>query len=510
MAIDWDAREVRFVLATARGRELRVEAAGAAPLGQAAAGEKALQPMLGEAIAAALAPLKLGRTQALVGVDRASIEVLDLTLPPARDIELPELVRNQSLRESSAVSEDSLLDFVSLDGDAVQPRRVLAAAMSAEQVAQIRQACAAAGVAPARIVLRPYEAASLFVRLVSDLPRVALLVNRLADEADLTVLAEGRVAFWRTVRLPCDADEEAAAKRLVTEIARTSVVVQNQPGCGPIERLYIFGVEQEHAALVVQAAEELPLSIHVVDPFAVPNLSAAQVPDCAGRYAALLGMLLDEANGKSPAIDFLRPRRRPAPPNRRRRLAIAGAVAACALGLFGYSTWSTFAEVNEENQTLAARLKELDDLSKRAAQQQATAAAVREWNAGDVVWLDELRDLSLRFPKARDAVVLQMSFSHARAGGGTIDLQGVVRDPAIVGRMERNLRDEFHEVRSKGVKERVQDKGFSWQFESSVSVAHREKNQYQSHLSPSDASREKPAAAARNAPGKAGNVARGG
>jgi hypothetical protein len=214
-------------------------------------------------------------------------------------------------------------------------------------------------------------------------------------------------------------------------------------------------------------------------------------------------MLLDEVDGKSPAIDFLHPRRRPAPPNRRRRLAIAGAVAACALGLFAYSTWSKFAEVNAENLILSARLKELDDLAKRAAQQQATAVAVREWNAGDVVWLDELRDLSLRFPKARDAVVLQMSFSHARAGGGTIDLQGVVRDPAIVGRMERNLRDEFHEVRSKGVKERVQDKGFSWQFESSVSVAHREKNQYQSVLPPPDVNREKPQAATRRSPPKA-------
>ncbi len=508
LAIDWDAREVRFVLATVQGRELRVDAAGAAPLGQAAPGERALQPMLGEVLAAALSPLKLGRMQALVGVDRTSIEVLDLTLPPAQDVELPELVRNQSLRESSAVSEDSLLDFVSLDGDAVQPRRVLAAAMSAEQVAQIRQACAETGVTPARIVLRPYAAASLFVRLVSDLPRVSLLVTRLADEADLTVLANGRVAFWRTVRLPGDADEEAACRRLLSEISRTSVVVQNQPGCGPIERMYILGADGEHAALLAQAADELPLAIHVVDPFAVPKLTAAQVPDCAGATRRFWECFwMKPRASRRPSTSCTRAAVRP------RRIDGGGWRSARplrpALGLFGYSTWSTFAEVNAENRLLAVRLKELDDLSKRAAQQQATAAAVREWNAGDVVWLDELRDLSLRFPKARDAVVLQMSFSHARAGGGTIDLQGVVRDPAIVGRMERNLRDEFHEVRSKGVKERVQDKGYSWHFESSVSVAHREKNQYESHLPPRDAGREKPGAAAQ-IPGKAASVARGG
>jgi len=493
LAIDWDAREVRYVLAASRGRDLQVQAAGAAPLGPLPEGEKNLHPGLGETLTAALGPLKLGRVQALVGVDRGSIELLELTLPPAQDTELPELVRNQSMRESSLIAEESLLDFVPMDSDPAEPRRVTAAAISTEQVARIRQACVAAGVTPARLVLRPYAAASLFLRTAPEPPRISLLLNRLADEADLTVLVAGRVAFWRTVRLPGDTGEEAGTRRLLAEVARTNVVVQNQPGCGPVEHVYVLGAESEHELLLSLAPDELSLPITAFEPFAALNAAGSgaaadlQLPADSGRYAALLGMLWDEAGGTAPAIDFLHPRQRPAPPNRRRRWAIAGAVAACALGAFAYSTWSQFAKVNAKNEALAAQLKDLDDTAKKAVQRQQVAQAVREWNAGDVVWLDELRDLSLRFPKARDAVVLRMSLTHARAGGGTVDLQGVVRDPAIVGRMERNLRDEYHEVRSKGVKERVQDKGYAWQFESSVSVAHRDKNQYVSHL-PSDTS----------------------
>jgi hypothetical protein len=110
--------------------------------------------------------------------------------------------------------------------------------------------------------------------------------------------------------------------------------------------------------------------------------------------------------------------------------------------------------------------------------------AIEEWLMADVVWLDELRDLSLRFPKPRDAVILRMTLSGKPTGGGAIELEGLVRDPSIVGQMESNLRDDYHEVRTKRVQESVQGANHTWKFDSSLVVGSRDKSKYQSHLSP--------------------------
>ena len=137
--------------------------------------------------------------------------------------------------------------------------------------------------------------------------------------------------------------------------------------------------------------------------------------------------------------------------------------------------WTTFAEVDAENESLAAELDRLDDQFKRAGKQQKVIEAVRDWGEHDVNWLDELRDLSLRFPSGRDAVLLRMGLSHARARRHDIDMVGVVRDPVIVSRIENSLRDKYHQISSRHVQERMQDKSYSWHFESSLIVAQRDK-----------------------------------
>ncbi len=58
---------------------------------------------------------RLGGVTTLVGVDRSSVELLQFSLPPAQDSELPEMVANQAMRESPQVTEKSILDFVPLD-----------------------------------------------------------------------------------------------------------------------------------------------------------------------------------------------------------------------------------------------------------------------------------------------------------------------------------------------------------------------------------------------------------
>ncbi len=163
-------------------------------------------------------------------------------------------------------------------------------------------------------------------------------------------------------------------------------------------------------------------------------------------------------------------------------MAAVTAVVLAALAI-GYYVWSEAAAADDRIRGLAAEFKEIDDLLKRTAEQSQRIEAIGQWQAGEVVWLDELRDLARRLPASRDLVLMRMSLLPERSGGGTVEFTGLVRDPLIVARMEQNLRDEHHDVRSKGIKERGAGK-YSWGFETSMSVIGRDRQSYLAEQAP--------------------------
>lgn len=480
LALDWDQQEARYVVAHTRGTQLLVEAAASVSLHTADGGTSRLH--LGPALQAALAPYKVSRAVTCVAVERSQIEFLDLTLPPSSDAELPELVHNLAMRESNAITEDCSLDFVPLNDDPGEPRNVAVMALSQHRLEQVQAVCADVGVVPGAIGLRPYGAAALLMRSSPARDQTCLLINVFAEEIDLSVVARGKVVFWRTLRQANVSHDTAAARKLIAEINRTLVVAKSHLDGQSIEEAYLFGSLAEHPVLGEQLRNDLAVTVTLVDPLAEFTTPSGDEPETPGRFASLLGMLTVEVQRGSHAVDFLHPRKKPQPPNHRRTLTLAGAATALVLLLGGYRVWSTFAESATEIDSLSQQLSQLDEQFKRAGKQQKVIQAIRDWNQDDVNWLDELRDLSLRFPSSRDAVILRMGLSHARGSGGTVDMVGVVRDPAIVSRIESNLRDKHHQISSRHVQERVQENSYSWHFESSLIVTPRDKTQYLSHL----------------------------
>lgn len=479
LAVDWDRHEARYVLATAAGETLQIRAAASAPLVDVVEGGGEPQPDLGHSLRAALAREKVGRAVTLVGVDRGSVELLHFTLPPATDAELPELVLNQAIRDSSSIDEDSALDFLPLGEDPAQPRRVTAAALVPERLEQITATCAEAGLKPRRILLRPYASASLFSRAGPGRERICLLVSLVADEVDLTVLVEGKAVFSRTVLLPHFATEPQATQRVSAEIKRTlAVAVQSQLGSDAVESVYIFGGPGEHQELIDRIREEVSLPAVVFNPFEAADVSAAQVPDRPGRFAALLGMLLDEARGGRHALDFLHPRQPPKRISRRQIITMTSAAVAAVILVAGYFAWSTLAAADRTNRQLLQELRDLDHLVKATAEERKIVDAVRDWQAGDVLWLEELRELSERFPPDEDAVILRMSMASARSGGGVIDVKGLVNHSSVLLRMENALRDRYHDVYPKGSQKTGREEDYTWHFDTSVFVSRRDKSQY--------------------------------
>ena len=492
LAVDWDLREMRLAVADGGAGQVRIRALRSLPVVMRPVDEgEPPQADYGQTLRQLLADEGSKRATLLLGVDRGHVEFIELTLPPAKDSELSELVALQVMHDSPALGEDAAIDYLPLSSDPSQPRKVLAAAVAAEQMARFHGICAAAGVKPRRLLLRGFALASLFARTAHAAERGLLLVDRIGDEADLAAVFDGRPALQRTVRLPSGEQSEKAVERLLTEIQRTLSVVPSDDGQPSVECVYLCGRAEEQEELAAKIAAATDLEVRIFDPFQALGIPAAALGDNPERFVSLLGMLVDEARGRH-ALDFLNPRRAAPRASRRRPLTLAAIGLGLAVLFGGYGIWEKLAVVDEENQELELRLRELKADAKKASERIKLVDAVRDWLAGDVDWLDELRDLSVRFPPASDMVVLRMNFtSTPRAGGGEVTLQGVVRDPLVVARMENHIRDKYHEVSSKRVQERVRNKTYSWHFETSIAVDRRDKEHYTSHVPAAEREKEK-------------------
>ena len=478
LAIDWDQNEVRYLLGNVTGPRLKIRSLGTAPISSSAEDE---QSQVGPAIRSVLGKLRSGRSTVLVALRRADIEVLSVTLPPARDVELPELVAHAVLRQSPQLAEDATIDFVPLNDDTNEPRIVSAAVCPAEQITRIQRDCDSAGLTVNRILIRPFALPSLLEDPHARHPS-SLLVCRVGDDIDLAVVAAKRVLYARTVKLPEQADDAATIERLLEEINRTIVVApQSQIAGGPIERVCMVGDTDQQSAIVEQLGSHLSMPVDIVDPFRAVGVTGQVADATLDRFAPLLGMVHDEVK-KQHAIDFLHPRRPPPPPNRRRQLTIAGAIAAVVIAIGGYCVWDELRGLEAQNDKLAAELRDLEELVKKATGHRRLAESIELWEARNVNWLDELRDFCERFPTSRNALVLHMTLTPSRSGGGEIDLNGLVRDPAIVLRMEKSIRDEFHTVQRGRVQERVQEKAYTWHFDSTVTVRPKSKQEYLAHF----------------------------
>jgi Tfp pilus assembly PilM family ATPase len=475
LALEWTATEARIVVAQVRGETCVFEQAFSLPLTSAEGDAEQSADTVGDQIAAALAERGLHRVDTLVAVGRTNIELRPLTLPPAPDDELPDMVRMQALRELDALEEHWPLDFIPADRTPDQPARVLAAAIDPALVAQILETCQKAALKPARIVLRPCAAAALLNRAQPGRSaQLRLLVDLLLDEADLTAILDGKVTFLRTVRLPGDPlCDPAAVQSLVGEIRRTMAAAASTLGGRRFESIVLCGAGTPHLELTRLLADALSVPTELFDPFAGCQLSAelrAALPERPGRFAGLLGMLLEEAAHAPQAIDFLHPRRRPTPRSRRQRYILAAVAGLLAFTAFVGWQWWEQTRLEGEIKALAEQSRVLDLRVEKAQKTMQEVAEVGRWMAAEIVWLDELRELCSDFSPAEDAMLTQLAMGNSGAQGGEMKLEGMAQTAASIDTLEQRLRDKDHQVEGKGRSLDNSQRVYSWRFISSLLV----------------------------------------
>lgn len=472
LAVQWDRASLDYVLAQRKGTQISIlAAASVSRQGDADEGARAPSEILGQE----LQQLGVRRVELMVALGRGSVDVIPLQLPPAGDAELPTLVANQVIRDAGEVAETGVVDFVPLDTREGDPREVFAFVVDSLTVEQVTSEAAQLGLKPCAIAYRPLASVSLLRRLVPQSRRTMILLTLHDREADLSIVRNNRLVYTRTARLGDVDTIDEVANQLAVEVRRSLAAASLTPDAED-QHLYLFGILQESEKLVERLAEDLALPASLLDPLRAEHIEGP-APEAVGRLAPLLGLIYEHVT-HSPSVDFLHPKRPPAPPNLLRRAGIYAAAATILLGAGAYYVWDLHAQAKEEIAALTDSLEKISAQVDKIQEKQTVVDSVWQWQMDSINWLDELYDLTRRFPSGRDAIIRRLAISPGRAGEGIIDLTVQVRAPEVIDQLGDQLRDEFHDVRSKGVSEQSSSGDYPWQFETRITLRKREVEDY--------------------------------
>jgi hypothetical protein len=182
-------------------------------------------------------------------------------------------------------------------------------------------------------------------------------------------------------------------------------------------------------------------------------------------------MLLDEATGSAHAIDFLHPRKKLPPKSRKRTFALIGGGVAAAVLLLGGMVYYDYSSMNAQIAEANKRTESLKDAEEVAAKLVASAELLDVWNAGDVVWLDELRNLSNKYPPAEEAIVTQFVAARSQVDpGGSYYINCAAAGPETITKIENLLRDKRHEVQGSGGSTDDNNAEMPWVFRKTVKI----------------------------------------
>jgi hypothetical protein len=455
LAIDWDRSEARFIYASTGGRGAPMRILAAESISLPEAGERSPKDLaieVGSQLRTVLDRHNIGRVPVLVSIERTGLELLQLSLPPASDNELPDMVANEVLRESPSAADGGAFDYAVFGDDSTTSRKLMVAILPPDLRVRVDAMLESARLRPEILLPRFFAVASMFRRLVTPSEEWHLVIHPSAEEVDFLVFRLGKATFVRTARLPIFSDDNQRDAWMESEIQRTLTVATTEAGeTRIVEGVYIFSSPVEFEKLCERIREGLLLPAHCLNPLENYELPAEFAPEHPGRFTALLGMLNDGFGNVPPIVDFLHPHR---PPQRVSRYKIFSAVAAIAVilaTLGGVWYWDRLSKVWEKNAELASELKKLDTEIAQDAKMRKLVNDLYKWQGNDVIWLDELRSFSERFLPARDACVLRMQMASPAAGASAFVFQGLVRDPSLIVRLEYALSDASHVVQSRRI-----------------------------------------------------------
>lgn len=420
LVIDWDQDHFHVLTATSSRSGVKVTRAASWPHPEPFTPSTAER--VGKALRDFLKTEKIGAQPVIFGLGRDRIFLKELRFPEIAPHEEAGLVRFQTGKELTESIENFAVDYVHLNKETNGGmQQVMTVAVRKDVVGMIQTLCTSAGLKLHAITPKLFGLANALERSVY--PEESPLMPKTLN----AVLSVGQrwaeLVFFKGRRI-LQAQSLSNGPMLVAEIKRNVAVFQAQHAVnfdlsGP-DKLYMFG---DHSGGVQSSANGYHLPIQMLNPLEKDIAASVKNPAC---FAGAVGLAEIWSMGGAKPINLAAPRRQSAPVSvtKQRGIFYGAAAAVFALVMIGMM-WYVLAQKKAEIAMLAKQKEEQENFLKIVAQERVDIEAYRDWEQTSILWLDELYDLSARFPWHEDFRVNQIVASTA----GT--KKGMAKDPFV-------------------------------------------------------------------------------
>ena len=415
---------------------------------------------------------RLGKCDTVVVVERGDVEVRSMIFPPVPNDEIPEMARFQAAKEFTEYDPSAALDFVLFDGARKDKKHILAATLTKSKRDTIEGVVTGAGLDLQRIVLGPCESAKRFAAITvqqrtGGAGKTTLLVEMGESSATLVLLYRGMPAFVRTANFQNpvwasldqadkkrfeSADELANWRWLTDEFKRTIIAAINDVPSEKIDEIVLCGTGERYEKLVRLLEESLAVPVSLFNVWRFENREgeiANHLPVYEEQFLPLIGALSAALVEKPNALDFKNPKRKPEKKSKRHLVTIA--IALVLVLVFALGTWGGLRRMalDAELKDLIARENSLKEDAAKTERLKLQYDSINAWQKSDINWLEQLEWLSNSIPSDEDVILSSGLMLRAPVNANqTIEFTALTRGSTVAPKLEQNLRDETHTVRS--------------------------------------------------------------
>jgi hypothetical protein len=403
LALDWDQNQLHLVSAAADRGGVRIERAvlwrepqPPSPAAAEIAGKRLREKLKEAGIAAA-------PVLACIGRDRVILK--EVRFPQVAPKEEPALVRFQATKELTESPEEVVIDYTPrAQAGAHGERQALTVIVRRDIPATLQALCRGAGLKLLGLTPRPFGTVGALERSAGPAVARDLVALLTVGErwAEFCVVQGQDVLFARAL---------AVGNSLASEVKRSLAVFSGQAHGGSPKVLHVAG-NGEHAALRERLEQMLDIPVHTLDPLAGDDRSVTPSGTAHGGFAGAVGLIHLWSVRQELPINLVRPKEPRPEGNPRKRLLLAGAAGAALLVIVSlYLALSALSDKRDQIRQLAAKKMLVEAKLKKLEPDDRDIKGIREWEQATVSWLDELYDLTARFPYLQN-----LRINHLTAG----------------------------------------------------------------------------------------------
>ena len=372
-------------------------------------GAKALSPStaveLGGKLKQLLKDAGIAPAPVLLTIGRDRVVLKEIKHPPSPPQDEAAIVRFQALKELTDAPEEVILDYspINFGNATLGERKALVAFLRKDAFTAAKVFCEVAGLKLASVTPRPFASAAAAGYAIAS---GAVAAPERADAAigvltlgetggEFTVTRSGQIVFSRSLPGPATASEAS----LLGELKRNLTVYTSQSGGDAVQAIYLAESPSGSIGWTARLQTGLPVQVHAFDPLGDSRVADTIPAQLRGRFAGVVGQFAAKSGVGPTPINFMQPRqpRASSSPNRSRVLVgvLAGAL---VLGAIAFGAYLLVEQSNRKVAYMKAQVEQADNDLKALEMDGKRLAAAEEFDARQVVWLDELYDVADRFP----------------------------------------------------------------------------------------------------------------